>query len=436
MIAGMQPENSGPDVVQAAPQVELDHNVGAFGGIDMPLLIASSALVLLGLVMVASASVTMADRSIGSPLYFFWKQLIVLGGSIALALIAARVGLGVWERMGGPLLIFGMILLGLVLIPGVGREVNGSVRWVQLGPLTLQPSELMKLFVVVYMAGYLVRRSAEVRNEVWGFCKPVALLGAIAVLLLLEPDYGATVVMFATALGMLFLAGVPLIVYAVWVAFIGAGLAALALTAPYRLERLTTFLNPWADPYDSGFQLTQALIAVGRGEWFGVGLGGSVQKLFYLPEAHTDFLFAVLGEELGVVGMTIVIALFVTVVWRAFSIARAAQLRERWFGAHLAYGLGFVIGLQAFINIGVNLGVLPTKGLALPLMSYGSNSLLVNCIALALLLRVSYENSLVSTRPGRASTRAGRGTQLPISASASWPGSQSGVALAAKGGAQ
>ncbi|MFT5390333.1 MAG: cell division protein FtsW [Gammaproteobacteria bacterium] len=360
-----------------------------FAKIDLVLLLAAAALALLGLVMVASASITIADRSLDAPLYYFWKQLIVLGGASVIGLVLVLPGLGVWQRAGAPALIVGALMLALVL--SFGREVNGSTRWLQLGPISVQPSELMKLVVVVYMAGYLVRRGAEVRRALWGFVKPVALLGIIALLLLLEPDYGATVVMFATALGMLFLAGVPLIAYAVWVVVIGSGLAALAIAAPYRLERLTTFLNPWADPYDSGFQLTQALIAIGRGEWFGVGLGGSVQKLFYLPEAHTDFLFAVLGEELGVFGMVVVIALFATVVCRAFMIARRAEQQGRLFGAHLAYGLGLVIGLQAFINIGVNLGVLPTKGLALPFMSYGANSLVVNCLGLALLLRVSYE---------------------------------------------
>ena len=360
-------------------------------GLDAPLLIAATVLVLLGLVMVASASVTMADRSLDDPLYYFWKQLTVLGVALCISAVVVRPGLSLWHRLGGPLLILGVILLALVFVPGLGKEVNGSTRWLQTGIVNVQPSELMKLFVVVYMAGYLVRRSEEVRSGLWGFIKPVGLLVLIAGLLLLEPDYGATVVLFATALLMLFLGGVPWVGYLGWVAFIGAGLAALALTAPYRSERLTTFLNPWADPYDSGFQLTQALIAIGRGEWTGVGLGASVQKLFYLPEAHTDFLFAVLGEELGFLGMTVVIGLFLVIVWRAFRIAQQAEKHGLWFGAHLAYGLGLVIGLQAFLNIGVNLGVLPTKGLALPLISYGGNSLLVNCVSIALLLRVSYE---------------------------------------------
>jgi len=366
--------------------------------VDCLLLAAACALVVLGLVMVASSSITIADRSLDKPLYFFWKQLAVLVGAVGLSAAAMWPGLAVWQRLGGPLLIVGIVLLGVVLLPGVGREVNGSTRWIQLGPINFQPSELMKLFFVVYMAGYLVRRSPEVRTTLWAFFKPVVLLSIIGALLLLEPDYGATVVLFATALLMLFLGGVPLLGFVGWVIFIGAGMAALAVAAPYRLQRLTTFLNPWADPYDSGFQLTQALIAIGRGEWLGVGLGGSVQKLFYLPEAHTDFLFAVLGEELGVLGMSVVIALFAVVVWRAFRIAAAAERAGHWFGAYLAYGLGLMMGLQAFINIGVNLGVLPTKGLALPLMSYGGNSLAVNCLCIALLLQVSRETVERPTR--------------------------------------
>ena len=227
-----------------------------------------------------------------------------------------------------------------------------------------------------------------------GFFKPVLLLSIIAALLLAEPDYGTVVVLFITAFGMLFLGGVPLASYVVWVLTVGLALAAVAWTEPYRIQRLIVFLNPWAEPFSGGFQLTQALIAIGRGEWFGVGLGASVQKLFYLPEAHTDFLFAVLGEELGFLGMASVIALFGVVIWRAFAIASRAARLGFAFGAHLAYGLGLLLGLQAFINIGVNLGVLPTKGLALPLMSFGGNNLMVNCVVLGLLLRVHYETRL------------------------------------------
>jgi cell division protein FtsW len=288
-----------------------------------------------------------------------------------------------------------------VLIPGVGRQVNGSIRWLHLGFFNLQASELVKLFVIVYLAGYLVRRGEEVRTTLKGFLKPLAILTLFAVLLLLEPDFGTTAVMFATALGLMFLGGVRLWQFSALLAAVVAVLGGVALSSPYRLERLTTFLDPWADPFNSGFQLTQALIAIGRGEWLGVGLGGSIQKLFYLPEAHTDFLFAVLAEELGLLGVTVVIALFTLVVWRAFVIAYRAEQSGNRFAAYLAYGIGMWIGLQAFINMGVNMGALPTKGLTLPLMSYGGSSIVVMCMAVALLMRVDYETRFPRGRKNR-----------------------------------
>ncbi|MDJ0870222.1 MAG: putative lipid II flippase FtsW [Gammaproteobacteria bacterium] len=358
---------------------------------DAWLLGAVLILLVLGLTMVASASIAIGDRSLGQPFYYFWRQMAYVAVGVALGLGALRVPLVFWQRAGVALLVMGLLLLALALVPGIGREVNGSMRWISLGAVNLQPSELVKLFAVVYLAGYLVRRNEEVRQSARGFLKPMALLTLIAGLLLLEPDYGATVVLFATALAMLFLGGVPLGRFTGWMLAAAAVMSVVVLLAPYRVERLTAFMDPWADPFDSGFQLTQALIAVGRGEWLGVGLGGSVQKLFYLPEAHTDFLFAVLAEEFGLAGMILVIGLFTFVVWRAFSIARRAEERARPFSAYLAYGLGISIGLQAFTNIGVNLGVLPTKGLTLPLMSYGGSSMAASCLMLGLLLRVDHE---------------------------------------------
>jgi cell division protein FtsW len=289
----------------------------------------------------------------------------------------------------------------------VGREVNGSTRWLHLGLFNLQASELVKLFVIVYLAGYLVRRGEEVRTTLKGFLKPLVILAALSVLLLLEPDFGTTAVMFATALGMMFLGGVRLWQFSALLALVVAVMAGVALSSPYRLERLTTFLDPWADPFNSGFQLTQALIAIGRGEWLGVGLGGSIQKLFYLPEAHTDFLFAVLAEELGLLGVMTVIVLFTLVVWRAFVIAYRAELSGNRFAGYLAYGIGMWIGLQAFINMGVNMGALPTKGLTLPLMSYGGSSIVVMCMAVALLMRVDYETRFPRGRPSYQSAAAG-----------------------------
>ncbi len=358
---------------------------------DIGLMGVTVVLLVLGLVMVASASIATADRELGRPLYYLWRQAGYVAFGVLLGLGALRTPLKVWRRMSVILLLFGVGLLVLVLFPGIGVEVNGSMRWIRLGPVNIQPSELLKLFVIIYLAGYLVRRRTEVREALSGFVKPMGVLTLLAGLLLLEPDYGATVVLFATALGMLFLGGVPLMRFVGWMFAAGGVMAGIVLLAPYRMERLTTFIDPWADPFDSGFQLTQALIAIGRGEWTGVGLGGSVQKLFYLPEAHTDFLFAVLAEEFGFAGMALVITLFAFLVWRAFQIARRAEKKARPFSAYVAYGLGISIGLQAFINIGVNLGVLPTKGLTLPLMSYGGSSMVVSCLAVGLLLRIDHE---------------------------------------------
>ena len=360
--------------------------------LDVWLLGIALLLVALGLVMVMSASVSIAERQMGNSFYYFWRQstYVVVGLLIAYAMLQVR--LVYWERLGSYFLLLGFALLVAVLL--LGREVNGSVRWLAIGPFNLQPSEFIKLFVVVYLAGYLVRRGDEVRNSIKGFLKPMALVGVIGMLLLMEPDFGAAVVITATVLGMMFLAGVRLWQFGILFGVMLASLAALAVSSPYRVERMTSFVNPWANPFDSGYQLTQALIAFGRGEWFGVGLGGSVQKLFYLPEAHTDFLFAVLAEELGLLGAVMVIVLFAVLVWRAFVIGRSAMRDSNYFGAYLSFGIGLWLGLQAFINLGVNMGVLPTKGLTLPLMSYGGSSIVVSCMACAMLLRVSHEHPL------------------------------------------
>lgn len=358
---------------------------------DYGLLASALFLAGLGLVMVASASISIAAREISDPLHYFWRQSVYLGFALSVGAITLGIATPVWRRLGPVLLLLGIVLLVLVLVPGIGREVNGSSRWMKFGVANLQPSELMKLFLVIYLSGYLVRRTEEVRSRLGGFLKPVVLLSIIAALLLLEPDYGATVVLFATALGMMFLAGVPLMIFLVWVLVTISFFACLVLAAPYRLERLLIFMNPWSDPYGSGFQLTQALIAIGRGEWFGVGLGASVQKLFYLPEAHTDFLFAVLAEELGLLGVLSVISLFAFIVIRAMRIGARAEKLGNPFCAYLAYGIGLLIALQSVINIGVNMGVLPTKGLTLPLMSYGGSSLVVSCLSVALLLRIDHE---------------------------------------------
>lgn len=365
---------------------------------DPVLMVAVAAVMMLGLVMVASSSITTSAEA-GRPLNLFWRQLAYVTAAVGIMILVARVPIAWWRQLGPWLLLGGAVLLALVLVPGVGREVNGSMRWLSLGPVNLQPSEFVKVFGVMYLAGYLVRRSDHVRSRLSGFFKPIILMSLIALLLLAEPDYGATVVLFATTLTMLFLGGVPFLSFSAWVLAIVSVFAAMMVSAPYRMERLLTFINPWADPFGSGFQLTQALIAIGRGEWWGVGLGQSVQKLHYLPEAHTDFLFAVLSEELGLLGGGITIALFSFITWRAFSIGRKAIASGDVYSGHLACGLGLLIGLQAYVNIGVNLGLLPTKGLTLPLMSYGGSSLLANAIAIGLLLRVDAEAGAVRERP-------------------------------------
>jgi len=376
---------------QAWSHEQVEHIRGLRLRYDAQLIIAVLALLGIGLVMVASASISIATRELDDPLYYFWRQSVYVAISLGLMLAATRIPLQTWHTLSPVLLGAGALMLVLVFIPGVGREVNGSMRWVSFGPFNLQPSEPMKLAMVLYLAGYLVRRGELVRSTVGGFIRPMSMLAVIGVLLLFEPDYGATVVLFATALGMLFLGGVPFWSFVGWAAFVVVSMGMVVMAAPYRVERMLTFMNPWADPFGSGFQLTQALIAIGSGEWVGVGLGSSVQKLFYLPEAHTDFLFAVLAEELGMLGVLVVILIFTFIVLRAIAIGTRAERAGHEYGAHLAYGVGLLIGLQAFINIGVNMGLLPTKGLALPLMSYGGSSLVVNSFALGLVMRVDHE---------------------------------------------
>lgn len=371
-------------------------------GWDLPLLLAAVSLLALGLVMIASASVGLADRQVGDPTYYLVRQSLYVGLGLAAAFMAWQVPLSLWERSGPFWILISLLLLVALFVPGLGHSVNGSTRWLQLGPFNLQVSELAKLGMIIYLAGYLVRRGEEVRNTVRGFLKPVVLMGLLAALLLIEPDFGATVVLVATGLGMVFLGGVRLRLFGALVLLALGLMALLAITSPYRLERLTAFLNPWADPFNSGFQLTQALIAFGRGEWFGVGLGSSVQKLFYLPEAHTDFVYAVLVEELGMVGGCIVVMLFTALVARIMRIGRNAAEAGMSFAGHLCYGVGIWFALQAFINMGVNMGLLPTKGLTLPLMSYGGSSMIVMCVALALVQRVALETPVYGARSQRS----------------------------------
>ena len=359
--------------------------------LDYLLLGAAVALLSLGLIMVASASMSIADKNAGTPFYYIIRHLIAMGLALFLSLLIFRIPMKQWERSGAILYFIGLLLLVVVLIPGVGTTVNGATRWIRVAGFSIQTSEFMKLFLVIYMAGYVVRRQEEISYQLKGFLKPLLLLLLAVFFIMEQPDFGTTAVLVSIAMGMLFLGGVPLYQFVALFGVVVVALIGLVLSADYRIQRVTTFLNPWDDPFGSGYQLTQALIAFGRGEWWGVGLGNGIQKQYYLPEAHTDFLMAVIGEELGLAGTVAVIALFVLIVWRAFRIgALAEQFGER-FSAFVAYGFGLWIGIQAFINIGVNVGLLPTKGLTLPLMSYGGNSLIVASLVITLLLRIDYE---------------------------------------------
>lgn len=353
------------------------------------------SLLVFGLLMVASASIVVSDHELHQPFYFFSKQLIYIIAGVVLGSMIVQVEIRYWEKLSSALIVGAILLLALVLIPGLGHSVNGSTRWIGVGPIGIQVSELAKLAVVIYMASYLVRNHVEVRTSLNGFLKPMGLLAVMAVLLLREPDFGATVVIMATALGMMFLAGMQLRHFVLLLLIVLIALSILAISEPYRMARLTSFLNPWANAFKGGYQLTQSLIAFGRGGWFGVGLGKSIQKLFYLPEAHTDFLFAVIAEELGLVGMLVLTTLFVLLVARIFLIGLRAQRLEHYFAGFMAYGLGLWIAIQFTVSIGVNCGILPTKGLTLPLVSYGGSSMLVNCMVIALLLRIDYENRMV-----------------------------------------
>ncbi|WP_048308329.1 putative lipid II flippase FtsW [Halomonas sp. PR-M31] len=356
---------------------------------DAWLVLAAGTLLLIGLVMVTSASTEVATGLTGNPFYYGIRHGIFVIIAVVLGLAMLLVPLTWWQDNGPWLLLAGIALLILVLL--VGTEINGSKRWIPLGPINVQASELAKLFLIIYIASYLERFLPGVRRHLWEFTKPLLVLLPIAVLLILEPDYGALVVMTSSVMGMLLLAGAPLLRFILLMTVVLLLGGYVAIAEPYRLERITSFADPWADMYDSGYQLTQALIAYGRGHWFGLGLGDSVQKLFYLPEAHTDFVFAVIAEELGLVGAITVIGFFALLVYRALAIGRRAELIRLPFAAYLSYGIALVFGGQAFINIGVSTGMLPTKGLTLPLLSYGGSSLVISCIMVALLLRVDIE---------------------------------------------
>jgi len=353
------------------------------------------ALLSIGLVMVYSASIATAEASKFTgfhPTYYLMRHGVFIALGVVAGLFAFQVPVQMWQSYAMMLFLVGGVLLLLVLIPHVGREVNGSRRWLSLFVVNLQPSELMKLFAVLYAADFTVRKGNVGHLFSKAFLPMFAVMAVVGSLLLLEPDMGAFVVIFSIAFCTLWLGGFNLKVFGLLLFALPVAFAALIVSSPYRMQRVIGFMDPWSDPYGKGYQLSHSLIAFGRGEWLGVGLGGSVEKLFYLPEAHTDFLMAVIAEELGLVGVTAVLLLFGLFVIRAFQIGRHAAFLERNFSALVAQGIGVWIGVQAMINIGVNMGVLPTKGLTLPFLSFGGSGIVVNCVAAAVLLRVDYEN--------------------------------------------
>jgi cell division protein FtsW len=374
-------------------------------GQDRPdtVLIGVTALLLtIGLLMVTSASIALADREHGDAFYFFERQLLAAALGLAAGWCMIKIPTRLWQSLGSWLAGVALALLVIVLIPGLGHTANGSTRWLSVAGINIvQVSEPARLMLLMYVADYAVRRNQELRSGMLGMLKPLLIVLFAAGLLLLQPDFGSAVLLLGMSFAVLFIAGarvrdVLMLVLPVVLAFL-----ALARFSPYRMRRILGFWNPWADPYGDGFQLTQSLIAIGTGEWAGLGLGASVQKLFYLPEAHTDFIFAVIAEEFGLLGSLVMITLYGILIWRALAIARAAAARDATFQAYVAFGLGIWLAIQALINLGVNMGVLPTKGLTLPLVSYGRSSLIVTLAALGLLLRIDLENRGLAGTAGR-----------------------------------
>lgn len=359
--------------------------------LDPVLLLLWLGLMSIGLIMIASASIAITAEQYGDPWYLTKRHGAYLLMGLVLAGAVLLVPVALWQRYSGWLLLASIFLLLLVLIPGVGKEVNGARRWIDLGIISVQVSEVAKFSTVVFFASYFARRHQELDTGWRGFIKPSLVIGLLGFLVVVEPDFGSAVVLSATAFAMMFVAGVKLRHFLLLLVAAGAILASVAVVSPYRMQRLITFIDPWADQFNSGYQLTQSLIAFGRGEWFGLGLGNSVQKLFYLPEAHTDFIFSILAEELGLVGVVVVIGLFSAFVVRMFAIANRALKTGAVFSALAVFGVAILITFQVFINIGVAAGLLPTKGLTLPFISYGGSSLLIACALVAMVLRVDAE---------------------------------------------
>jgi cell division protein FtsW len=363
---------------------------------DSTLLWLTFGLAIIGFVMVTSASMPICQRLADDPFLFAKRDALYLSVSFVLSMVTLCIPMGIWQRYSSVMLLISMLMLLIVLL--VGSSVNGASRWIALGPLRIQPAELSKLSLFCYLASYLVRKFEEVRNNFWGFCKPMGVMVVLAMLLLAQPDLGTVVVLFITTLAMLFLAGAK-----IWqfLAIIGSGVFAVVLliiSEPYRMRRVTSFWNPWADQFGSGYQLTQSLMAFGRGELWGQGLGNSVQKLEYLPEAHTDFIFSILGEELGYIGVVLTLLMVFFVAFRAMTIGRRALASDQRFSGFLACSIGVWFSFQALVNVGAAAGLLPTKGLTLPLISYGGSSMLIMSTAIVLLLRIDYETRLAKSQ--------------------------------------
>jgi len=371
------------------------------------LVVVMLLLMTIGLLMMTSASVEIANSQYGDPFFFLKRQVFFTVLALLIALGTLLVPMRFWYGVSALLIVASYVLLALVLVPGVGHEVNGSSRWINLGFYNLQPSEMAKLFMVFYLAAYLERRRDEVIGTWTGFLKPMLLLVLAIVLLHFEPDHGAMVIMIGTCFSMIFLAGAKLQRFALVLLVCVAGVVALAIMKPYVLDRFESFMNPWAAEYvyGEGYQLTQALIAFGRGGWFGEGLGNSIQKLYFLPEAHTDFVLAIVAEEFGLLGVSVVIGLFIALIAQAFSIGKKVEVTGDLFPAYVAYGIAMLFACQVLINVGVNIGLLPTKGLTLPFLSYGGNSLLVSCFMVAILVRIQYEHSQSSAPMARRGAR-------------------------------
>ena len=382
-----------------------DRQAAAGFTLDLNLLVISVLLLGCGLVLLTSASISLAERNTGDPFFYLQRQLVAAAIGLLAGIAVYRVPTDFWERAGLMLPCLAIVLLAVVLVPGLGRTVNGSTRWLNVAGIAVQVAEPARLLLLVYIAGYAARHTRELQSSLMGFLKPMVLIGVCSLLLLMQPDFGSAVVLTCVSIAVLFVGGARLRDVALVTGFAIAAGAALAIASPYRMARITGFMDPWADPFGSGFQLIQSLIAIGSGGWFGAGLGAGIQKLFYLPEAHTDFVFAVFAEEFGLAGSLLLLALFAALVWRAMQIANECITRNRFFQANFAFGFAVWQGVQVAINLGVNMGVLPTKGLTLPLISYGRSSLIITLIGIALLLRIDHENRERAVRASRRTRR-------------------------------